>query len=52
MKEKSDKTNDSDLRSKAEKILNHASKPVGMLTDAETRELAHELQVHQIELEM
>ncbi len=49
---KDNKKNDTDLRNKAEKIFKHASKPVGMLTDAEARELAHELQVHQIELEM
>ncbi|MCP4253279.1 MAG: response regulator [Candidatus Scalindua sp.] len=51
-KDKSKKANNTDLRNKAEKTLKHVQRPVGMLTDAEARELAHELQVHQVELEM
>ncbi len=50
-KDKSNKANNYDLRNKAEKIYKHASKPVGVLTNAEARELAHELQVYQIELQ-
>ncbi|MCP4253278.1 MAG: PAS domain S-box protein [Candidatus Scalindua sp.] len=51
-KDKSNKANNTDLRNEAEKILKHVQQPVEMLTDTEARELAHELQVHQIELEM
>jgi len=42
----------SDLRKKAEKKLKPATMPIEKLPDEEVRKLAHELQVHQIELEM
>ena len=51
-KKKSDKTNNSDLRNKAEKALNADAQPIDKLPDEEVRKLALELQVHQIELEM
>jgi PAS domain S-box-containing protein len=48
--QKQDKT--SDLRSKVEKVLKPVSQSIEFLADEEVRKLAHELQVHQIELEM
>ena len=41
-----------DFRDKAEEILKSVKAPIEKLTDADVRNLAHELQVHQIELEM
>ena len=41
-----------DFRDKAERILKSVKAPIEKLTDADVRKLAHELQVHQIELEM
>ena len=41
-----------DFRDKAERILKSVKAPIEKLTDADVRNLAHELQVHQIELEM
>ncbi|MBF0462391.1 MAG: PAS domain S-box protein [Magnetococcales bacterium] len=40
------------LRRSAESVLTHHATAVGPLTPAETNRLVHELQVHQIELEM
>ncbi len=41
-----------ELRKRAEGKLNSLIKPIEELSDGEVRKLAHELQVHQIELEM
>ncbi|MBT6230895.1 MAG: PAS domain-containing protein, partial [Candidatus Scalindua sp.] len=40
------------LRKIAEKRLNSENMPIEKLSEADVRKLAHELQVHQIELEM
>ena len=52
MKEKTNKAKNSELRSKAEEELNYDVVPIEMLSDVEVRTLAHELRVHQVELEM
>ncbi len=53
MEEKNSKQeNISDLRKRAEEMHKLAQIPLDNLTDADVRKLAHELQVHQIELEM
>ena len=51
-KEEPDKTNASDLRKKAEKRLKQETIDIKRLSEAELRRLTHELQVHQIELDM
>ena len=53
MKKKQSKAKKTDdFRDKAERILKSVKAPIEKLTDADVRKLAHELQVHQIELEM
>ena len=53
MKKKKSKPEKTDqLRKKAEKMLNSDTALIQNLSDEEVRNLAHELQVHQIELEM
>jgi len=52
MKKKTNKAKNSELRSKAEEELNYDVVPIEMLSDVEVRTLAHELRVHQVELEM
>ena len=49
---KGNKKKFSDLRKKAEKELKSESIPIEKLSDEEVHKLAHELQVHQIELSM
>jgi len=49
---KENQKNDSDLRKKAEKQLKPETIDIKRLSEAEVRKLAHELQVHQIELDM
>ncbi|MDR4497517.1 MAG: sigma 54-interacting transcriptional regulator [Candidatus Scalindua sp.] len=49
---KDDKKGFSDLRKEAKKRLGPESIPLEKLSDEEVRKLAHELQVHQIELDM
>lgn len=46
------KKNSSKLRENAEKNLKPDTIPLGKLSETEVRELAHELQIHKIELEM
>ena len=53
MKKKQSKPKETDeLRSKAEGILKPVKVPIEKLSDEDVRKLAHELQVHQIELEI
>ena len=53
MKSKPSKPKETDgLRKRAEKNIDPATRPIEKLSDVEVRNLAHELQVHQIELEM
>ena len=49
---KDNKEKSADLRKKAEKMLTPKSVDINNLSDEDIRKLAHELQVHQIELEM
>ncbi len=51
-KDKSNKTNNTNLRSKAEKILKPAKMSIENLSDSEVRNLARELQTRQIALEI
>tara|TARA_B100000315_G_scaffold259682_1_gene316654 strand:- start:482 stop:2707 length:2226 start_codon:yes stop_codon:yes gene_type:complete len=51
-KEYTKKNNSSELREKAEKKLKPEVVPIEKLSEIEVRKLAHELQVHQIELAM
>lgn len=44
--------NDSALRKRAEEQLKFLNKPLDNLSDSDVRKMVHELQVHQIELEM
>lgn len=53
MKSKNQKSkNYSELRKKVEEKLKSLNTPIVNLSDLDVRELAHELQIHQIELEM
>ena len=49
---KDNKEKSADLRKKAEKMLTPDTVDINNLSDEDIRKLAHELQVHQIELEM